>query len=47
MRKSDAKFLSETIDKNLGFDEFAYKLCFKANRKLSTLSRMSRFFLKL
>ena len=34
--------LCVTISKNLGFEERVSKLCSKANKKLSALSRMSR-----
>ena len=41
--KPNVKLLGVTIDRNLGFDEHVSNLCAKANRKLSALSRISKF----
>lgn len=40
---TEVKFLSVTSDSNLKFDNHVSKLCSKANRGLSALSRISKF----
>ena len=41
--KSHVKLLGVTIDINLSFDTHNSKFCSKTNRKLTALSRMSKF----
>ena len=41
---NNAKLLGITLDNKLKFDKHVYNFCSKANRKLSTLTRVAQFF---
>ena len=40
---NDKELLGVTIDNNLRFDKHISNICFKANRKLSALTRVAKF----
>ena len=40
---NDVKLLGITLDNNLKFDKHVFNICSKANRKLSTLTRVAKF----
>ena len=42
---NDIKLLGITLDNNLRFDKHVSNICSKANRKLSALTRVAKFFL--
>ena len=40
---NDVKLLGITLDNNLKLDKHVFNICSKANRKLSTLTRVAKF----
>ena len=41
---TNAKMVGVKIDKELKFDEHTFNICLKANRKFSSLTKLSRLF---
>ena len=42
-KSNDVELLGVTIDSNLRFDKHVSKVCLKANRNLSALTRVAKF----